>query len=336
MERRDPDDAAGRGDLAAAARPEPAGLKPLDSLVPPRNDSAGAALEQALEQLGLRMDVTVEGTLAILLPRNDASAVALRDGAVRDRVMAAAREAGFSHAALELASAREVNDRTAANGGDASRDGIIWPFGADGRDLSLPDRVRLFIAVEIDGAIQEQVDRRVMQPLRKQFPEASWVRPGNLHLTLKFLGDTPASKIRSMAAALGEAVAKFPPFHVTLGGVGAFPSLQRPRVIWLGMRGDGAARCASLAAIVDEVTAGFDFERESRKYRGHVTLARVRRQGQGLDASVEKRRRDGLAAVHRHTTAWRLPVTHVCLVMSELSSEGSHYTTLARCPLGRA
>lgn len=335
MERRDPEDGAGHGDRAAAARHEPAGLKPPGKFVAPGDDSAGIALVQALEKLGLRMDVTVEGTLAILLPRNDASAAALRDGAVRDRVMSAAREAGFTHAALELASAREVNNRNAAaDEDDAAHTGIIWPFGADGRDLSLPERVRLFIAVEIDGAIQEQVDRRVMQPLRKRFPDASWVRPGNLHLTLKFLGDTPSSSIQPIAEALVEAVSRFPTFQVTLGGVGAFPSLQRPRVIWLGMRGDGAARCASLAAIVDEVSAGFDFRRENRKFRGHVTLARVRRQGR--DASLETRGRHGLAAIHRHTTAWRVPVTHVALVMSELSSEGSRYSTLARCPLGRA
>ncbi|HLV25919.1 MAG TPA: RNA 2',3'-cyclic phosphodiesterase [Gemmatimonadales bacterium] len=265
------------------------------------------ALEVSLRQLGLELDVRPAGALAVLVPQNDAGAQLLSDRLVRERVIEAARAAGFTHAAIEL-------------------------FPPGGNAAAKVDTFRLFIALEVDGQVQDRIRRSIMDQLQPRLPDARWVRPENLHITLKFLGNTPASGVTAIQEALLEAAAQVPPFRMVLSRVGAFPALSRPRVVWLGLRGDGKARCEALAAAVNDACATIGFARETRKFAAHLTLARTRKQRAGDSAAAPA---EGFAdAARRITDAWIIPVTHVSLVRSELSREGSRYSTLARCPLG--
>ena len=105
--------------------------------------------------------------------------------------------------------------------------------------------IRCFIAIEIPEPIQEQLVR-IQGTLRKQISKASWVKPGNIHLTLKFLGDVDPEDLESIGKAVEGVTKHHHSFSLHIGGVGAFPNLARPRVIWVGVK-FGAERVSTLA-----------------------------------------------------------------------------------------
>src|SRR5919112_4204947 len=102
-----------------------------------------------------------------------------------------------------------------------------------------------------------------------------WARPESVHLTLKFLGDVRAKALDGIRAALGEVCTQHAPFNAALTELGAFPSAQRARILWIGV-GAGSDRLRCLAADVDEALAPLGFERVNRPYVPHLTLGRVR------------------------------------------------------------
>jgi len=148
-----------------------------------------------------------------------------------------------------------------------------------------------------------------------------WVNPANMHLTLKFLGDVEPERIAAISAAAGEAIGRFAPFSVRLSGAGAFPSVSRPRVVWVGV-GDGAAELGRLAAAVDEALGGIGCERERRRFSAHLTLGR-RRSGKNLDELSET------LARHRDYAGPAIPVSRVVLFSSVLRPTGPIYTPLS-------
>lgn len=102
-----------------------------------------------------------------------------------------------------------------------------------------------------------------------------WTSAGNLHLTLKFLGPAVAvEKIRVLQPELLKIAADTEPFELEASGVGGFPDLRHPQVLWVGLRGDDLT---NLAARIDEACARCGFERERRAFNGHLTIARRKR-----------------------------------------------------------
>ena len=154
----------------------------------------------------------------------------------------------------------------------------------------------------------------------------AWVAPGNLHLTLKFLGAVPEERIEAIAGALSTSAPDLHPFEARIRGLGAFPSAVKPRVIWAGVH-DGAAEMTTLAGRVDAALAPLGFAREERPFSPHVTLGRVR----------QPRRDPALAealagAIAREFGRMRVPGAF--LMRSELSPRGARYSELAKVPLG--
>jgi 2'-5' RNA ligase len=158
--------------------------------------------------------------------------------------------------------------------------------------------------------------------LRVLVHDVAWVGRDNFHLTLKFLGDVDSARLEAIVAALGEAAAGCSPFDLAVGGLGAFPSPTRPRVLWVGLDA-GAGEAARLAERVDQTLAGVGFARETRAFSPHVTLGRVR----------EPRRQPGLAEFLRGGEFGRQHVDRLCLMQSTLSPRGARYTELAAVPL---
>jgi 2'-5' RNA ligase len=132
--------------------------------------------------------------------------------------------------------------------------------------------MRLFVAFEIPEPVRRELTRR-MAGLRERLPRARWVDPEKIHLTLLFLGETPADRVPDLAAQLGEAFAKHPPIATRLSGGGTFPPRRAARVAWVGMESpeDLAAVQADVAAAA---VAAIGFEPEERPFTPHVTLAR--------------------------------------------------------------
>ena len=167
-----------------------------------------------------------------------------------------------------------------------------------------------------------------VEGLRPATRGIAWVAIENLHLTLKFLGGVEAARLGDVLAALRQAAAGAVPFELAIRGLGAFPSVTRPRVIWAGVV-EGAAAVAELAARVDVALAGLGFPRETRPFAGHVTLGRVRapRRDTGLAEAL------GPAATRDFG---RVRVARLSLMRSDLAPRGARYTELGGAPLGAA
>ncbi len=149
------------------------------------------------------------------------------------------------------------------------------------------DLPRLFVAVPLGEEARASVERLAEEvqanaeaAARAQRSPVRWVRMDGLHVTLRFLGPTPAARIAELSAIVDHAAALVAPFHVSIRGSGAFPSARRPRTLWLGID-HGSAQLADLARRFDEGLAKSGWPVDDRVFRAHLTLARAdgRREG---------------------------------------------------------
>ncbi|MDF1535503.1 MAG: RNA 2',3'-cyclic phosphodiesterase [bacterium] len=134
--------------------------------------------------------------------------------------------------------------------------------------------LRIFLAIPIAPDILEALGKGV-ETLRETRAPVSWVRPGGMHLTVKFLGDTEPEWIAPLADSLAGICGLIEPFPVSVAGMGAYPSLRRPRVIWAGVE-ELSGTLLRLHEGVDNVCAGMGWPREKRKFSPHVTVGRVK------------------------------------------------------------
>ncbi len=197
---------------------------------------------------------------------------------------------------------------------------------------SLPERVRAFIALRLDAAVEDAITG-LIERLRAPQNDINdiredgirWVRRANFHLTLFFLGPAvPRERLAPIADALGAIAEATAPFEIVAHGVGVFPNPARPRVIWVGLDGDGLA---ALAARVAQAAARYGFAPERRAYSPHLTIGRVR----SLNSPGRLRRAlsetaDSSFGVSR--------IEGVKLYRSELGPQSSIYHELAAFPLG--
>lgn len=184
----------------------------------------------------------------------------------------------------------------------------------------MSSRVRAFIALpvaprpELESAVEE---------LRRLGPALRVTPPEQRHITLKFLGDLSAGEIAPLADAVSRALAGEAVRSGALRGLGAFPSRQRPAVVWAGL--DDAATVQPLFERVEEVCTRIGHPAESRRFHPHATVARVKgRAPAGLSP---------LLAEHRETLWGSVRLTSVVLYESVLSRSGSQYHALAKFPL---
>lgn len=181
--------------------------------------------------------------------------------------------------------------------------------------------MRLFVAVDVPGAVKDAIERDVVGPLREAVEGARWTRPEGRHLTLKFLGEVPEERASAVSDALGGAVSGHSPFEASFEEVGGFPNLRRPRVLWVGI-GEGAEPMGALASDVSSALEPLGFEPEKRKFSAHLTLARFKR----------PRPIGELPAVDVPSQGFE--VAEVVLFQSHLNPKGARYTALERFALG--
>ena len=188
---------------------------------------------------------------------------------------------------------------------------------------------RLFVAVDLDDAARRaagQTARDVAQRLvaAGSSDRVSWVRPRNLHLTLRFLGELNPDSVTGVRQLLGRAFAGAA-FDVQLGGVGTFPASGSPRVIWLAIRDPESGLTALVAEVDDRLrAAGLTVDR--RPFAAHLTVGRVR-QTAGRGRAI----REGLDRLPVEPVRWR--VEHVTLYESHVSSVGPTYVPIVCAPL---
>ena len=177
--------------------------------------------------------------------------------------------------------------------------------------------MRLFVALEIPAAVRDNL-ATLIEELRNSEPKARWVRPENLHVTLKFLGETPSEKLEAIQNALS-AVRSEQAVRLDFRGLGFFPNEKRPRVLWAGM--DALPNVQSLAASIEQALEKLGFPREDREFTPHLTIARFSSPGvtEKLRAAIQQN-------MGRESGSVRTNEFH--LIESKLKPSGAEYTRL--------
>lgn len=183
---------------------------------------------------------------------------------------------------------------------------------------------RCFIAVSLADPARAAVVE-YLRGLRTTVSWVSWTRPEQLHLTLKFLGSVAPARIPALEARLAEVAGAVEACTAEVAGVGAFPNIARPQVLWVGVR---APTLASLADAVEVSCVAEGFARETRPFRPHVTLGRVRERGGRATPELTLFARDGAR------TFGTSPVREVTLFRSVLGPGGARHSALASFGLG--
>lgn len=191
----------------------------------------------------------------------------------------------------------------------------------------MTDALRLFVAVEIPRELRDAL-REIQNALReteRRSRGASLSIPdaGNLHLTLRFLGETPGDLLPSLLDRLDRALGGAHAFELAIRGAGAFPDLLRPRVLWAGVA--RSERLAALHRAVADGLKGWPAPPDDKPFKPHLTLARVRSASPGSLADAMK--------PHLTRDFGTFPVREVVLMRSEPGRGGATYTPLRRWPL---
>ena len=182
---------------------------------------------------------------------------------------------------------------------------------------------RMFIAAWAEELAPkaEQLQSR----LKRADARVSWIGAEQLHLTVKFLGETVLTYTAKICQALAEVARQHDPLELELAGVGAFPDLQRPRTLWVGVR-EGQEAMAALHADVDEAMAELRYAPD-RRFNAHLTLGRVRSQHHAAELAE-------LLEENADFELGRLAVSELRLVASQLTPEGPVYEVIGRAELG--
>ena len=178
--------------------------------------------------------------------------------------------------------------------------------------------VRTFIAIEIPKTVISKI-RELQDAIKASGFKIRWVRAENIHLTLKFLGDIEESKIVEIAEAVSKTAEEHSPISLKAKGIGVFPGIKRPRVLWVGLAGQLEA-LVKLQTTLDENSIVLDFPREKRPFKGHLTMGRI------------KDRIDVMA--FRRFESETFTAGQIILYKSELKPSGAVYTKLVSVSLG--
>lgn len=194
--------------------------------------------------------------------------------------------------------------------------------------------MRLFIALDIDEAIRERIARFV-EGVYNFAPDARWVKPESMHVTLKFIGEQPEAKIDSIKASF-KAVSGSAP-AIQFRGYGFFPTPRSARVFWIGM--ESGPELAALAAAIDETMPTLGIPKEDRAFTPHLTLARAGGRSGSPHRQKEDRPNRVFQVLQNRLATLPTPdfgsmtANEFFLYQSQLSPKGSKYTKIARFAL---
>ncbi|MBN2123396.1 MAG: RNA 2',3'-cyclic phosphodiesterase [Deltaproteobacteria bacterium] len=186
--------------------------------------------------------------------------------------------------------------------------------------------IRCFLAFELPPTIREILSG-VSRELRISSLNARWVHENNIHLTVVFLGDVADEHIPSMGAGIEKVCLKTSPFHISLTGIGFFPTRRQPRVLWLGLNGD-MERMSLFRDDLQRVVTPFGVREEKRPFKPHLTLGRFRRFDQGSGYLLDR-----FLTRYGDLTSPPGALRELVLFRSDLKPAGAVYTPLFSWPL---
>jgi 2'-5' RNA ligase len=181
----------------------------------------------------------------------------------------------------------------------------------------------LFLALNIPADARRR-SFEATTPLRVARPDVRWVPEGQLHLTLKFLGEQPESLVSELSAAMDRVAGITPPLDLSLGRVGAFPTLKRPRVVYVTVAPD--PKLELLHHDVEVACAALALPIEGKPFRPHITLGRER---DAVEPDARRALREAAREVRLKTLA---PVESIDLMASERTSNGSEHRLVHKAP----
>lgn len=189
----------------------------------------------------------------------------------------------------------------------------------------MPQVFRTFVAVELSTAVVAKAQALIGR-LRQCEAQVRWNEPRQMHITLNFLGDVVVNGISDVCQLVAEAAAEHPAFDLSLTGAGAFPTSERPRIVWLGVT-QGAQQLVALQNSLADALEVLGFQRESRPFTPHLTIGRVKSASRGDRTLPDLLRREA------GCQCGRMRVGEVVVFSSTLSPKGPTYEPLARAPL---
>lgn len=183
--------------------------------------------------------------------------------------------------------------------------------------------IRCFISVNLPDDAKAAINSIVTE-LKKTGADVKWVNAENIHLTLKFLGDTDEQLIPRISDALCKKLSHYKAFYIKIADAGCFPSEKRPRVVWIGI--EDSETLADIQKDVDDVLTDFGFSYEARSFSPHLTIGRVRSPKKVVELMDR-------FAEFRGKAFGRVEVNAVHIMRSELKPAGAEYSCLCRIPL---
>lgn len=191
----------------------------------------------------------------------------------------------------------------------------------------MSETIRAFIAIPLPPDVIEEIGA-LQSELKDNGFKIRWVKPSNIHLTLKFLGDTAADKITAIEQALNTATASHGPLTLAAKGIGVFPGVRKPRVIWVGLSGQ-TQRLRDLHQSVESGLHQVGFAIDKRKFKSHLTLGRVK-------GHIDPERLIKAMQSCSHFGSESFSANRIHLYQSRLAPAGAVYTKLLDVPLRAA
>jgi 2'-5' RNA ligase len=193
--------------------------------------------------------------------------------------------------------------------------------------------MRIFIGLDIENSIRDRI-RRFMDGVRGFAPDARWVRPESIHVTLKFVGEKAMPTVEEIRSSLTSIKSR--PIDLCFRGSGFFPTAMSARVFWIGVH--GGLELGQLAATVDETTSRLGIPKEDHAFSPHLTLARAGKSGsprwqKGEGTNLAFRRLEEKLAAMPQPEFGAMTAREFYLYESKLSPAGAEYTKVERYPL---
>lgn len=180
--------------------------------------------------------------------------------------------------------------------------------------------MRLFVAINLPAAARRQIHRAAAR-LRDEGLPVRWIDPDKYHVTLKFLGEVGRDDVSTVEEVVRQVADGNGPFEARVGGFGAFPTIRRPRVLWIGLEPSPALRCVKQD--LEWALAEAGFERETRAFHPHLTLGRASDDG----GAGPFRGLDDIVAAMEYSGSF--PVKNLDLMRSRLGPEGPRYNIVS-------
>jgi len=186
--------------------------------------------------------------------------------------------------------------------------------------------MRSFLAFPISGALKERL-KYILDDLRTTGADVKWVKPGNIHLTIKFLGELEESRIESIMSLLDQRCREFVPMTSYLSEIGAFPDLQHPRIVWAALD-DSKKEIQGIVEVLRGDMIKFGVPQDEHPFKPHLTLGRVR---------SSAHLKNLIQAMHQITFVEKIEqkFDKIILYKSTLTPQGPIYNVLKEYEIGK-